>query len=138
MAAETGTNPVKTISQMRGPWYLRDVAPLLVTGWAFWLPMVLLVYTLPSPLQFLLFCFALAGWSLLMGVRGGLIDALWVVGCVRMPVTAIGPNQSRQPKLTTHHQQPTSQLSFIPKLPIRNGGRSNHFYTSADLDRELA
>ncbi len=59
-------NPVRTIRLMGPTWYLRDVAPLLVTGWAFWLPMCALIYSLPPALQVLLFCFALAGWSLLM------------------------------------------------------------------------
>jgi hypothetical protein len=59
-------NPVRTIRLMGPVWYLRDVAPLLVTGWAYWLPMCALIYSLPPALQVLLFCFALAGWSLLM------------------------------------------------------------------------
>jgi hypothetical protein len=59
-------HPLATIRRLRPRWYLSDVAPLLVTGWAFWIPMCSLIYSLPTALQFLLFCFSLAGWSLLM------------------------------------------------------------------------
>jgi hypothetical protein len=50
-----------------GPrWYLTHVGPLLIPCWCFWIPMVLMVYSMPPPLQFSLFCLALAAWSLLM------------------------------------------------------------------------
>jgi hypothetical protein len=50
-----------------GPrWYLTQVGPLLIPCWCFWIPMVLMVYSMPAPLQFSLFCCALAAWSLLM------------------------------------------------------------------------
>jgi hypothetical protein len=42
------------------------VLPLLVSNWCFWIPIVLIVYALPSPLQFVMFAFALAAWSLIM------------------------------------------------------------------------
>ena len=44
----------------------RHVMPLLVPAWCFWLPIVLIVYALPGPLQFLMFSFTLAAWSLIM------------------------------------------------------------------------
>ena len=56
----------RTVPTLTPRWYARTVVPLLVTGWAFWIPMCLLVYSLPGPLQFLLFVFAIAAWSLLM------------------------------------------------------------------------
>jgi hypothetical protein len=42
------------------------VLPLLVPCWCFWIPIVAVVYALPGPLQFLMFAFALAAWSLIM------------------------------------------------------------------------
>lgn len=39
---------------------------LLVSNWAFWIPMVSMVYSLPASLQFPLFTLALAAWSLLL------------------------------------------------------------------------
>lgn len=42
------------------------VMPLLVPCWCFWIPIVAIVYALPGPLQFLMFAFALAAWSLIM------------------------------------------------------------------------
>ncbi len=62
----------RTVPRLTPAWYGRTVLPLLVTGWAFWIPMVLLIYSLPGPLQFCLFLFAVAAWSLLMvAVAGG-------------------------------------------------------------------
>ena len=58
--------PWRTFPRLTPTWYLRTVTPLLVTGWAFWLPMSALLYSLPGPLQFCLFLLAVAAWSLLM------------------------------------------------------------------------
>jgi hypothetical protein len=44
----------------------RRLLPLLVPNWCFWIPMCAVIYALPVPLQFLLFVFALAAWSLIM------------------------------------------------------------------------
>ena len=55
-----------TFPRLTPAWYLRTVTPLLVTGWAYWIPMITLLYALPGPLQFCLFLLALAAWSLLM------------------------------------------------------------------------
>lgn len=59
-------NLIATVGQISPRWYVTHVLPLLIPGWFFWVPMVSLVYSLPGPLQFCLFCFALAAWSLLM------------------------------------------------------------------------
>jgi hypothetical protein len=59
-------NVSATVRQITPSWYARRVLPLLIPGWCFWGPMVLLVYSLPGPLQFLMFCFASGAWSLLM------------------------------------------------------------------------
>jgi hypothetical protein len=42
------------------------VLPLLLPNFCFWIPIVLVVYALPSALQYLMFAFALAAWSLIM------------------------------------------------------------------------
>jgi hypothetical protein len=57
---------VRTIGQISPRWYAMRVLPLLIPCWFYWLPMVALIYALPGPLQFCLFCFAVAAWSLLM------------------------------------------------------------------------
>ena len=44
----------------------RRLLPLLLPNWCFWIPMTTVIYALPVPLQFLLFVFALAAWSLIM------------------------------------------------------------------------
>jgi hypothetical protein len=59
-------NFFRTIRELSLNWYLRRVMPLLIPAWAFWLPMVTLIYILPGPLQFCLYLFAVAAWSLLM------------------------------------------------------------------------
>jgi hypothetical protein len=52
--------------------YARErVLPLLLPDWAFWIPMVCVIYAFPLPLQFLLFILALAAWSLIMVVIAG-------------------------------------------------------------------
>jgi len=55
-----------TARQITPRWYAQRVLPLLIPGWCFWGPMVLLVYSLPGPLQFLMCCVALGAWSLVM------------------------------------------------------------------------
>ena len=49
----------------RGVFWPRVLA-LLLPAWCFWIPIVAIVYALPGPLQFLMFAFALAAWSLIM------------------------------------------------------------------------
>jgi hypothetical protein len=45
--------------------YLRKVLPSVVSGLGFWLPIVILVYCLPLPLQFPLFTLALTLWVMI-------------------------------------------------------------------------
>jgi hypothetical protein len=45
--------------------YTRKVLPSVVSGLGFWLPVVLLVYSLPLPLQFPLFTLALTLWVMI-------------------------------------------------------------------------
>ena len=49
-----------------GGFYRSRVLPLMLPSWCFWIPMVVVIYALPVPLQFLLFVLALAAWSLIM------------------------------------------------------------------------
>ena len=49
-----------------GGWYLRRVVPLMLPGWTFWGPMVLLIYSMPGGLQLIMWAAALAAWSLVM------------------------------------------------------------------------
>lgn len=46
--------------------YARKVLPASVSGLGFWLPVVLLVYCLPLPLQFPLFTLALTLWAMII------------------------------------------------------------------------
>ena len=55
-----------TLGRVSAGWYVRSVVPLLLIGWAFWVPMTLLVFSLPTPVQFGLFLLAGGAWSLLM------------------------------------------------------------------------
>lgn len=63
-----GFNLAATLSALRegGPFYKTRVVPLLLPAWCFWIPMVLIIYALPVPLQYLLFVLALGAWSLIM------------------------------------------------------------------------
>jgi hypothetical protein len=51
---------------LRRGWYKDRVIPLLLPNWLFWIPMVSVIYALPTTLQFLMFIPALAAWSLIM------------------------------------------------------------------------
>ena len=51
---------------LRRGFYAERVIPLLLPNWLFWIPMVSVIYALPSTLQFLMFIPALAAWSLIM------------------------------------------------------------------------
>lgn len=51
---------------LRAGFYRTRVVPLLIPNWFFWIPMVSVIYALPSPLQFTAFVPALGAWSLIM------------------------------------------------------------------------
>lgn len=48
-----------------GAFWIR-FAPMIVTCWAFWMPTLAAVYAMPARVQFVLFLFAQAAWSLLL------------------------------------------------------------------------
>ena len=56
----------KVIRELGARWYLRRVVTLMLPGWCYWTPMVTLIYSLPGPLQFVLFSLAMAAWSVVM------------------------------------------------------------------------
>lgn len=56
----------RTLGEISGRWYVMRVLPLLIPCWFFWVPMTMLIYSLPGPLQLWLFSFALGTWSLVM------------------------------------------------------------------------
>ena len=58
--------PGPTLREVGWRWYVRRVVTLMLPGWCYWTPMVLMIYSLPTPLQFVLFTFAMAAWSLVM------------------------------------------------------------------------
>jgi hypothetical protein len=45
--------PVATIKSLGGAWYLSRVTPILLPCWAYWIPMCVLMYVLPTNLTFL-------------------------------------------------------------------------------------
>lgn len=47
------------------PFY-RQIWPIMVVGWAFWIPALCGIYALPGNLQFVLFLFVQAAWSLIV------------------------------------------------------------------------
>jgi hypothetical protein len=55
-----------TLAPISPRWYLTTVLPLLLSAWFYWIPMTLMVYSLPGPLQFSLYALAMAAWSLIM------------------------------------------------------------------------
>jgi hypothetical protein len=56
--------PIALIRELGLRWYLTRVITLMIPCWAYWIPMTLMIYTLPKDLQFSLFALALAAWSL--------------------------------------------------------------------------
>lgn len=58
--------PSPTLRQISLHWYLRRVLPLQVPAWVFWGPVVVLIYALPVTLQFILWLFVFAAWSLVV------------------------------------------------------------------------
>jgi hypothetical protein len=63
---QRGFSLAATRPALRGGFYRTRVVPLLIPNWFFWIPMVSIIYALPSPLQFTLFVPALGAWSLIM------------------------------------------------------------------------
>lgn len=51
-----------------GSWYARSVLPILLANWGVWVPTVLLVYALPTPLQLPVQNLVLCLWSLIVSV----------------------------------------------------------------------
>jgi hypothetical protein len=47
-------------------WYVRRVVTLMLPGWCFWAPTVLLIYSMPAGLQIVVWLGAMAAWSTVM------------------------------------------------------------------------
>ena len=83
----------RTLRELGPRWYLTKVMPLLISGWAFWIPMTLLIYLLPGELQFCMFLLVLAAWSLIM------------IFIANRPATAPGTPETR----VSQNRPPVSQ-----------------------------
>ena len=59
-------NFLSTAREITPRWFVSRLLPLIIPAWCFWIPMVTLIYALPSTLQYCLYLCALAGWSLIM------------------------------------------------------------------------
>ncbi len=57
---------VRTLKGLRLPLFLERVPPLFIPNLCYWLPALIALYLLPINLQFLLFVFLAAGWSILL------------------------------------------------------------------------
>ncbi len=58
---------VRGVPGALGPRFMRNrVLPVQIVAWAYWTPMTIAIYALPMNLQFCLFLFAEAAWSLLL------------------------------------------------------------------------
>jgi hypothetical protein len=51
-------------ADLKHGWYLRRVVPALLPCWCYWIPMTLMIFSLPRDLQLCLFALALAAWNL--------------------------------------------------------------------------
>ncbi len=52
--------------ELDGEFFVERVLPVMVTSWMFWIPGVILVYSLPLILQMSLSIFAIASWGILL------------------------------------------------------------------------
>lgn len=59
-------NLARTFAELSPRKLIVRVPSMLLPIWAFWIPMVSMIYALPAELQFALFSLALAAWSLLV------------------------------------------------------------------------
>lgn len=64
--AESGFSVSRTVSRLRAGEFGKRYMPLLTMCWIFWLPVLCSVFSLPLDLQFVLFLFAQAAWSLML------------------------------------------------------------------------
>jgi hypothetical protein len=56
---------VRTWKRLTWPLLIERCLPILFPNWAYWIPMTLCLYSLPTDLQFPLFLTALSAWSLI-------------------------------------------------------------------------
>ncbi len=66
-----------TLRDLNGQFYLQRVVPIMIPGFAYWIPMVISIYSMPPLLQFPLFILVGAAWNLiLVFVATGMGDKL--------------------------------------------------------------
>lgn len=63
---KSGFSLAKLRMSLREEPFLRRIWPVLITSWAYWFPALIGVYAMPKDLQFVLFLFIEAAWSLLL------------------------------------------------------------------------
>ena len=63
---KAGFSLQKVRENLRENSFLRQMWPILVVNWAYWIPALCGVYAMPSELQFVLFLFVEAAWSLIL------------------------------------------------------------------------
>jgi hypothetical protein len=63
---KAGFNWERLHSGFRQNSFLRQMWPILVVNWAYWIPALCGVYAMPNDLQFVLFLFVEAAWSLIL------------------------------------------------------------------------
>jgi hypothetical protein len=90
-------NVLVTVKELTPRWYATRVMPLMISGWFFWIPMVSLIYSLPGALQFFLFDFALAAWSLLI---------VFIAAAEPRPVAEVEPGAGLHPLMGNVHATP--------------------------------
>jgi hypothetical protein len=66
-----GYRPLTALRQIGSGWYLREVVPVLLTCWAYWFPMTILLYTLPPKVTFVYAIVASAASSVLLTAVAG-------------------------------------------------------------------
>lgn len=62
----SGFNIARMRDGLRMNPFFHQIWPIMVVGWAFWIPALCGIYALPANLQFVLFLFVQAAWSLIV------------------------------------------------------------------------
>lgn len=63
---ENGYRFRPTFKMISRRWYRHSVMPLLLPAWCYWIPATMMIFSMPGPLQFSLFAFSMAAWSLIL------------------------------------------------------------------------
>ncbi|MGV3615982.1 MAG: hypothetical protein ACO1SV_11665 [Fimbriimonas sp.] len=63
---DEGFDARATVRALRNGAFLPRYVPVIITCWGFWFPTLVAVFAMPARLQFVLYLFAQAAWSLLL------------------------------------------------------------------------